>query len=134
MLLCPTVAGPPADAPPTGPGDGACYIVGTTPSDAWAGHAQCLAGWSEGGWRFVDPVEGLRARIASTGEGAIFRQGAWQVGVIDASEVRVGGDAVVRGRRPAIPAPAGGTTIDPEARTAIGAILAALRAHGLIAS
>lgn len=134
MLLCPTAVAGPADVPPASPAEGACYIVGTAPSGDWSGQAGCLAGWSAAGWRFVEPVEGLRARMSLSGEQAVYRQGSWQTGVVDASEVRVGGEAVVRARRPAIAAPAAGATIDAEARTAIGAILAALRAHGLIAT
>lgn len=134
MLLCPTVAVGVGNVPPASPSSGTCCLVGATPTGAWSGHANALAGWSAGGWRFIDPVEGLSARIATTGESAVFRQGAWQIGVVDASEVRVGGEAVVRGRRPAIASPAGGTTVDGEARTAISAILASLRAHGLIAT
>ncbi len=132
MLLCPTAVAGPIDVPPASPQEGDCYIVGNTPSGVWSGRTRCLAGWSDAGWRFVDPVEGLRARLSPSGEEAVYRQGAWQIGVIDVMEVRVGGVAVVGARRPAIAAPAGGTTIDTEARTAIGAILGTLRAHGLI--
>ena len=45
----------------------------------------------------------------------------------------VDGVKVVGSRGAAIAAPAAGTTIDSEARSAIGEILAALRLHGLIA-
>lgn len=41
---------------------------------------------------------------------------------------------VVGSQGGAIAAPSGGTTIDLEARTAIGEILAAMREHGLIES
>lgn len=134
MLLCPTVAGSVSNVPPGSPVEGTSYLVGTAPSGAWSGHANALAEWTGGGWRFVDPVEGLSARIATSGETAVFRSGVWQIGVVDATEVRVGGDPVVRGRRPAIATPSGGATIDAEARTAIDAIVASLRAHGLIAT
>jgi hypothetical protein len=134
MLLCPAVAGSAGNVPPASPSSGTSYLVGAAPTGAWSGHANAIAGWTPGGWRFIDPVEGLSARVATTGESAVFRQGAWQIGVVDASEVRVGGEAVVRGRRPAIATPAGGSTVDSEARTAISAILASLRAHGLIAT
>jgi hypothetical protein len=41
---------------------------------------------------------------------------------------------VVGPRQAAVAAPSGGTVIDAESRTALVAILAALRAHGLIAT
>jgi hypothetical protein len=40
---------------------------------------------------------------------------------------------VVGARESAIASPSGGANVDPEARAAIAAMLAALRAHGLIA-
>jgi HK97 family phage major capsid protein len=51
-----------------------------------------------------------------------------------ADRLLVGGQQVVGARGAAIPAPTGGSTIDAEARSAIGNILAALRNHGLIAT
>jgi len=55
------------------------------------------------------------------------------VGAADTdTEYRVDGVKVVGNRQPAITAPSGGGTIDAQSRTAIGAILAALQAHGLI--
>lgn len=47
---------------------------------------------------------------------------------------KVNGTQVVGARQAAIGAPTGGTTIDAEARTAIGSILTVLRTHGLIAT
>lgn len=44
----------------------------------------------------------------------------------------VAGNVVVAAQQAAITAPAGGATVDAEARTAIGSILTALRTHGLI--
>lgn len=49
------------------------------------------------------------------------------------SEYRVGGTKVVGSQQGAITAPTGGATIDSQARTAINAILSAMRTHGLIA-
>ena len=49
------------------------------------------------------------------------------------TEYRVDGTKVVGARGAAITDPTCGSTIDTEARTAIGSILSALRAHGLIA-
>lgn len=46
----------------------------------------------------------------------------------------IGGQQVVAARGAAIAAPSGGAIIDAEARTALSAILSALRLHGLIAT
>lgn len=93
---------------------------------AWLGTAE-----EEG---FARSVEGMAAHILSTQTTAAYRNGAWEIGVIRADSLVVAGEQVVGARGAAIPDPAGGTTIDAEARSAIGAILAALRQHGLIGS
>jgi hypothetical protein len=48
------------------------------------------------------------------------------------TEYRVGGTKVVGAQQAAIVAPSGGSTTDTQSRTAIGAIITALQAHGLI--
>lgn len=50
------------------------------------------------------------------------------------AEIRVGGTKVAGAQEAAIPNPAGGATVDAEARTAIIAILDAMRAQGSIAT
>ena len=55
-----------------------------------------------------------------------------EAGILRAQEVRVDGVTVVRNRQPAIADPASGGVTDSECRAAVGQILAALRAHGLI--
>lgn len=49
-------------------------------------------------------------------------------------EVSVNGVKVLGAQESAIADPAGGSTIDSEARTAISSILSALEAHGIIAT
>lgn len=122
------------DTPPPAPTAGACWIVGAAPSGAWAGRAQALAGWTSGGWRFVDARDGMTAWSLADGAFARFAGGAWSVGLVTGTHLVLGGNAVVGSRQPAIAGPAGGATVDAEVRAAVGAILSALCAHGLIAT
>ena len=66
--------------------------------------------------------------------GGRYRQGSWEIGVSRASQVKIDGLKVVGPQTPAIQSPADGSTIDLQARATIGAILDALRQHGLIAA
>lgn len=118
--------------PPPAPQAGQCWLVGQSPAGAWAGQAGKIAGWTPGGWRFLTPASGFRARHAGTGVEHVFDGSGWIEGVVKANEVRVGADRVVGARQPAITAPSGGSTVDAEARIAIESVLNAMRAHGLI--
>ena len=134
LLVGAAVDGVLVDAPPAGTVVGDCYIVGASPTGDWSGHALALAGYTAGGWRFVAPIDGLRALVKSSGETIAFAGGAWEAGHIRAAKVSVGGNQVVGGRLAAVADPTGGTVVDGEARAAIAAILARLRLHGLIAT
>lgn len=102
--------------PPAAPAIGEAWVVGATPSGAWDGRAASVAGWTAGGWRFVPPAEGMAVWSVADGIPVRFVGGAWTTG-----------------RQPEIAAPAGGVTVDAEARAAIAAVLETLRAQGLIA-
>lgn len=123
-----------ANSPPGAPAEGECHIVGTAPGGAWAGQAKALAGYTGGGWRFVAPLEGMTVIEQASGQTVRFAGGTWVIGELRGARLMVGANQVVGARQPAIPAPSGGPTADSEARAAIGAILAALRGHGLIAT
>jgi Protein of unknown function (DUF2793) len=132
MALHACVEGDPLDDPPDAPEPGQSWIAGTGASGAWAGKAGQLASWTPGGWRFVAPVPGMTAWNLDAGcwlhwTGTAWRNGEWPV-----SAVFINGQQVVGSRLAAIPNPSGGTIIDAEARTAIDAIVVALRTHGLI--
>lgn len=65
-----------ADAPPGSPAAGDLYIVGTSPSGDFTGHANQLAQYQTGGWVFYAPfkwmdavVESLDSRMAYDGSG-----------------------------------------------------------------
>jgi hypothetical protein len=130
---CAVQDGPVAD-PPSSPVAGECYIVGASPTGAWTGRPNAVAGYTSGGWRFIDPPEGMSVYVKASATSATFRQGEWEIGALRAASLIIGGEQVVGGRAAGIAAPAGGATVDGEARAAISSILAALRQHGLIES
>lgn len=49
------------NTPPISPVDGDKYIVGTTPTLAWGGHADEVAVWNTGEWQFYTPDDGWLA-------------------------------------------------------------------------
>lgn len=133
-LVAPAVDGPPVSAPPESPSPGDCYLIGRNAEREWLGKENCLAAYTEGGWRFITPSEGLVVFVRSAGTSAVFRSGTWHIGTICGSRLEIGGLQVVAERQPGIASPAGGKTIDSEARAAVSAVLEAMRRHGLIES
>ncbi len=83
---------------------------------------------------FVRSIEGLTAFVRSNGLTAVYRASGWELGTIRCNRVEIGGVQVVGSRANAIASPVSGSVIDAEARTAVSAILSALRLHGLIAA
>lgn len=133
-LVAGAVEEPATDPPPVSPAIGECYIVGDAPSGVWSGHAQAIASFSSGGWRFINPVEGMAVYVRSTQLTAVYNAGAWDYGTVRGALLSIDGTQVVGSQAVAIESPAGGSTVDSEARVAISEILAALRQHGLIAT
>ena len=134
LLVQASVVAAGLDTPPASPAAGQAWIVGTAPTGVWTGHANAVAGWTQGGWRFLPPREGMALWSEASGTVLRWRSGAWENGLVRAAGLAVNGVTVVRGQRPAIPEATGGTTIDVRTRTAVNQILEALRAHGLIAT
>jgi len=122
------------DQPPASPVSGQGWIVGADPSGDWSGHAGAIAGWTDDGWRFVAPVEGMIAWAQADGVAWRYVDGGWRAGDLAGNRVSIAGVQVVGPQGAAIAAPEGGAVVDAEARGAVSTILAALRAHGLIAA
>lgn len=120
------------EAPPTAPEPGQSWIIGGAPIGGWSGRADALTSWTQGGWRFVQPVEGMAVWDAGEQAVARFIAGRWEKGVLRGQSVVLQGQRVVGPRGPAIADPGGGTVVDEPARAAVLAILATLRRHGLI--
>ncbi|MBM3929133.1 MAG: DUF2793 domain-containing protein [Sphingomonadales bacterium] len=104
------------NVPPADPTIGDCWAVGSEPVGAWTGRARAIAGWTAGGWRFVAPHPGFAIHVAARGAKATFLDDDWRFAE----------------PAPAIAAPTGGDVVDTQARTAIGAILAALQSLDLL--
>ena len=124
----------PRSSPPASPIIGACYIVGASPTGTWSGRPDHVACYTSGGWRLLPPLEGMSVYVKTATVWANYRSGAWEVGAVRGSGVVIGGQQVVGARQAGIASPAGGTTVDTQARGAIDQILACLRQHGLIDS
>jgi hypothetical protein len=129
-----SVEEPPRNDLPASAAEGATYIIGAAPTGVWSGKAGQLANMSAGGWRFVVPTDGMSALVKTNGLRAEYRSGGWAIGTVTAERVEVGGMQVLGAQGAAIASPSGGSTVDAEARSAIGLVLAAMRQHGLIAT
>jgi hypothetical protein len=113
LLLLPVVIGAPLNTPPAAPNAGDCWIVGSSPTAAWSGHAGQIAGSTSGGWRWFSVPEGA---VVTNRAGARYVRTAsgWTAPA-------------------AVSEPAGGAVVDSEARAAFAALLTALRAQGVLA-
>lgn len=111
-LLHPAIEGVVATVPAAASA-GQCWIVGSGGTGVFTGQTDRIAAWSEGGWRFLAPRDGLRVYDISASAHRIYAGGAWRLVTAPS-------------------APSGGTVIDSQARTAIAAIIAALRNAAII--
>lgn len=118
--------------PPTAPEAGQCWAVAAGAAGDWAGREGAIAGWTTAGWLFLMPGAGWRAWARDRGGMIRFDGAAWADEAVRADGFYLAGERVLAARQGAIAAPSGGATQDAEGRSAIAAILAALRAHGLI--
>ncbi|WP_159873618.1 DUF2793 domain-containing protein [Novosphingobium sp. 9U] len=100
--------------PPTIAPDGQSWLVTADAIGEWTGHDHAIAMRQAGQWLFATPATGMRVYDRASGQFAVFSSG-WQKA-----------DAIVE--------PSGGLMVDSEARAAIGALLLALRASGLLPS
>ncbi|GAA0738090.1 DUF2793 domain-containing protein [Sphingomonas japonica] len=123
------VLAPPAEVEP-----GQSWIVGDGTTGAWGGRDGQLATWTEGGWRYVAPQQGMRVWSRADGVWADRIDGGWTIGIVTAGAIRIAGQQVVGARSASVPIPDGGAVIDAEARAAIAGIIDRLASHGLVES
>jgi hypothetical protein len=65
------------NAPPVSPSTGDTYLVGTSPSGVWVGHAKDIAEWNGSSWGFIDAVQGDFLYNTTNALTYIFRSGNW---------------------------------------------------------
>jgi hypothetical protein len=131
-LIHPAAETPPVAAPPPAPQHGQSWIVAAGASGEWSGRVHSLATWTGSGWRFAAPVPGMRVWIRSLALWVHWNGSVWSDGELRGSRMIVDGQQVVGSRQSEVPSPSGGTIIDAEARSAIVAVIVALKSHGLI--
>lgn len=120
---------PPADAEP-----GSLWRVDSPATGEWAGQEDRLAIASANGWRFVPVRAGAVFPRASDGAPVRRTQVGWSEGELAADSLRLSGRQVGGGAATAVDDPSDGAIVDAEARAAIAALLASLRAQGLVAA
>ena len=54
-----------------------CYIVGTTPRDAWKDHPNTLAYFEDSAWKFIEPFEGLTVWVREKKQQYIYDGTKW---------------------------------------------------------
>lgn len=99
--------------PPSDPGEGSCYRVTAPAAQAWEGCEDHIAVQVAGAWHLVPPRDGMRLFDLASGQSLLFRDG-WQASA-------------------PVPAPAGGTVVDIEARAALSSLIEVLRETGIVA-
>ncbi|MEP7221685.1 MAG: DUF2793 domain-containing protein [Novosphingobium sp.] len=102
-----------ASNPPATPVEGTAWIVAASPAGDWSGKGGFLACRQAGQWLFFSPLPGMRVFNRATGQ----------------DHRRVGSNWIAASA-PAVPA--GGTTIDVEARAALANVLQCLRDAGTL--
>jgi hypothetical protein len=64
-------------APPGSPTQGARYLVAASPTGAWVGHADHIAAWLDGAWRFFIPGAGWLAWVVDEAALLAWNGSAW---------------------------------------------------------
>jgi len=98
--------------PPSSPQFGRCWIVADGGLGSWQGQAGAVAGWTAGGWRFVQVPVGTSMRVGAVR--MIRAEQGWTA-------------------PPTVAVPSGGGIVDVEARAAISQLIELFRAQGVVA-
>lgn len=108
--------------PPVDAADGQCWLVPDGASGDWSSRTGEVAISTGGGWRFLQPPDGMGVSVRQGGEQLRRSAGSWQM------VAPLGAPAA------SVALPMGGPTVDSEARAAIGTLVQRLQALGLLAT
>jgi hypothetical protein len=78
------------NTPPATPSLGNRYIVGSSPTGAWAGQAHRIAFFGEAGWEFVVPLTGWQAFVQASGDIAAWDGTDWVTSGVPTEVPRLG--------------------------------------------
>ena len=120
--------------PPPAPIAGQSWIVGTAATGAWLGLDNRIAAFTSAGWLQTVPAEGCLAWLKDAGVFSVYFGGAWHAEAWPARALKIGGRTVLGSAPATVASPAGGATIDTEARATLAQLITSLRAAGLIAT
>ncbi len=73
------------NTPPTAPGVGHLYVIGTSPTGIWAGNQNAIAVYTINGWLFVSPTENQKV-ITDTGQLYRYATGVWNTLALGSGE------------------------------------------------
>ena len=65
------------DSPPVSPADGDAWLIGGSPTGAWAGYPYKIATCRDGAWIFLTPFNGLRAFVETGNAFIVHQDGSW---------------------------------------------------------
>lgn len=88
------------------------WLISNQPNGLWSQRANQIAIMKDNGFRYIEPLDGMRIFNAQSGCMMVYREGAWYMA-------------------PTLDAPSGGSVIDSQARESIAAILDNLQQFGL---
>jgi hypothetical protein len=117
--------------PPAAPQVGACYIVPAGAAAAWGQPVDSIVHWQGAAWLAQTPRDGQIAMVADEAIMLVFL-GSWR-NHLPVAGLTIGNRAVLSASPVAVAPPAGGGTIDAEARAALAAVMMALQQQGVLA-
>lgn len=101
-----------ATTPPASPLDGQNWSIGTGATGDWASHVGQIACRQSGNWIYITPQDGMKVFDRSSGVSWLYSSG-WKI-------------------PSAVGEPTGGSTVDSQARAAIGQLISALRLASIL--